>query len=87
MTHATKFFAGIGLALGLLAGVPPTSQASDELTAVQSDNYHYFVHAGNCSRSIRLVQACTCPDEAEYYAEQLREKNRLVWIKTTPQTY
>lgn len=86
MTRGTCFWA-IGLAFGLLAAMPQSSQAFGERPEVSSDNHHYFVHAGNCSRSIRLVRACTCPDEAECLAAELREKNRLVWIKTTPNTY
>lgn len=65
-----------------------TSQAWGELPAVNSDDHHYFVHAGNCSRSITLVRACTCPDEAEVIAQEYRDRDyRLVWIKTTPNTY
>ncbi len=81
----TRIFGLLALALTLIA--PQTTQAYGERLELNSDNHHYFVHAGNCSRSIRLVRACTCPDEAECIAEELREKNRLVWIKTTPNTY
>lgn len=65
-----------------------SSQALDVKAEVSNENDHYFVHAGNCSRSITLVRACTCPDEAEILAQEYRDRDyRLVWIKTTPETY
>lgn len=82
----TRIFGLLALALTLIA--PQASQAYGERFELNSDNHHYFVHAGNCNRSITLVRACTCPDEAEYIAQEYRDKDyRLVWIKTTPNTY
>ena len=76
------------LALALAMIAPQTSPACGVPLELKSDNYHYFVHAGNCSRSITLVRSCTCPDEAEYIAQEYRDKDyRLVWIKTTPNTH
>ena len=76
------------LALALLFSAPQTTRAYGERLYVDDNNHHYFVHAGNCSRSIGLVRACTCPDEAEVIAQEYRDQNyRLVWVKTTPNTY
>lgn len=87
MSHFTKFPAALCLTLGLMAALPTASQAFGERPAVVSDNHYYFVHAGNCSRSLYLAAACTCPDEAAYLAEQLGEKHLHCWVSTTPDTY
>ena len=90
MRRISWFVGFLGLAGGLLLAVPQTSEACGGRIAFQreQENYHYFVHAGNCSRSITLVRSCTCPDEAEIIAQEYRDKDyRLVWIKTTPETY
>jgi len=84
----TRIFALLALALPLIALTPNASHAYGERLEVNTDDHHYFVHAGNCSRSITLVRACTCPDEAEIIAQEYRNKNYLlVWVKTTPNTY
>ena len=88
----TRIFGLLTLAAAIFAFSTTASHACGlnwrELREVHSDNHHYFVHAGNCSRSITLVRACTCPDEAEILAQEYRDRDyRLVWIKTTPETY
>jgi hypothetical protein len=88
MPRLRNIWIALSLTLGMLACNLATSQAYGEKLEVDSNNHHYFVHAGNCSRSITLVRACTCPDEAEYIAQEYRDRDyRLVWIKTTPKTY
>jgi hypothetical protein len=84
----TRILRLLTLAAAFLAIHTQTGQAWGERPEVRSDDHHYFVHAGNCSRSITLVRACTCPDEAEIIAQEYRDRDyRLVWMKTTPNTY
>ena len=87
MKICTWLLAVLAMTGGLLVSMPQTSHANGEKPELSSDNLHYFVHAGNCSRSIRLTAGCTCPDEATYLAAELRAKNRIVWVSTTPDTY
>ena len=83
----TRILGLLTLAAAIFAFDAPASQAGDTQFATSSDNYHYFVHAGNCSRSLHLAAACTCPDEAAYLAGQLRGTNLHCWVSTSADTY
>lgn len=83
----TRILGLLTLATAILAFDASTSQACGARPTVSNDNYHYFVHAGGCSRSLHLAASCTCPDEAAYLAEQLSETNLHCWVSTTPDTY
>ncbi len=84
----TRILGLLTLAAAILAFDAPASQADDVLSTASSDNYHYFVHAGNCSRSMQLRGSYTCPDEAAYAAQELQGKGYVrVWVNTSPRSY
>lgn len=88
MTRITWLFGIVGLIGGLLVALPQSSQADEPATVVAPVEYHYFVHAGNCSRSMHLRGSYSCHDEAAFAVEELKDQGfTILRISSSPKSY